>query len=144
MSCVVNEVTFGKPSGNLRMLAGCQGNQPCDQTAGTFRIQPSTKPLGRGEGLRCNRSPMVNYLVIPNYVMRASQVSPVVKNSPANAGDAREAGLIPGSRRSPGEGNGNPLLYSCLGKSHGQRSLAGYSLSGCKESDYGLYHIFLV
>ena len=61
-----------------------------------------------------------------NYVMRASQVSPVVKNLPATAGDAREAGSVPGSRRSPGEGNGNPLPYSCLGKSHGQRSLAGY------------------
>ena len=36
----------------------------------------------------------------------------VVNNPPVNAGDA---GLIPGSRRSPGEGNGNPLHYSCLG-----------------------------
>ena len=36
----------------------------------------------------------------------------VVKNPPASAGDA---GLIPGSRRSAGEGNGNPLYYSCLG-----------------------------
>ena len=35
----------------------------------------------------------------------------VVKNLPANAGDA---GLIPGSRRSPGEGNGDPLQYSMI------------------------------
>ena len=35
-----------------------------------------------------------------------------VKNPPVNAGDA---GLIPGLGRSPGEGNGNPLQYSCLG-----------------------------
>ena len=35
----------------------------------------------------------------------------VVKNPPANAGDA---GSMPGSGRSPGEGNGNPLQYSCL------------------------------
>ena len=35
----------------------------------------------------------------------------MVKNLPANAGDM---GLIPESGRSPGEGNGNPLLYSCL------------------------------
>ena len=34
-------------------------------------------------------------------------------------------GSIPGSGRSLGEGNGNPLQYSCLGKSHEQRSLAG-------------------
>ena len=48
----------------------------------------------------------------------------VVKNLPANAGDVS---LIPGSGRSPGEGSGNPLQYSCLEKSHGQRSLVGYS-----------------
>ena len=40
---------------------------------------------------------------------RASQVVLVVKNPPANAGDVREAGLIPGSGRSPGERYGNPL-----------------------------------
>ena len=38
----------------------------------------------------------------------------VVKNLPANAGDSRRAGLHPGSGKSPGEGNGNPLQYSCL------------------------------
>ena len=38
----------------------------------------------------------------------------VVKNLPANAGDAGDAGLIPGSGRSLGGGNGNPLQYSCL------------------------------
>ena len=38
----------------------------------------------------------------------------MVKNPPANAGDVRDKGLIPGSGRSPGGGNGNPLQYSCL------------------------------
>ena len=38
----------------------------------------------------------------------------VVKNPPANAGDARDAGSIPGLGRFPAEGNGNPLQYSCL------------------------------
>ena len=37
-----------------------------------------------------------------------------VKNLPANAGDARGMGSIPGLGRSAGEGNGNPLQYSCL------------------------------
>ena len=37
-----------------------------------------------------------------------------VKESAANAGDAEDPGLIPGSGRSPGRGNSNPLLYSCL------------------------------
>ena len=38
----------------------------------------------------------------------------VVKILPANAGDVKDAGLIPGSGRSPGGGHGNPLQYSCL------------------------------
>ena len=38
----------------------------------------------------------------------------VVKNLPVNAGDIRDMGWIPGLGRSPGEGNGNPLQYSCL------------------------------
>ena len=44
----------------------------------------------------------------------ASQVVLVVKNLPANAGDLRDLGSILGLGRFPGEGNGNPLLYSCL------------------------------
>ena len=39
----------------------------------------------------------------------------VVKNPPANAGDARNAGLIPGLGKAPGGGHGNPLQFSCLG-----------------------------
>ena len=39
----------------------------------------------------------------------------VVKNLPVSAGDAGDTGSIPGSERSPGEGNGNLLQYSCLG-----------------------------
>ena len=38
----------------------------------------------------------------------------MVKNPPANAGDARDWGSIPGLGRSPGQGNGNSLQYSCL------------------------------
>ena len=59
----------------------------------------------------------------------------VVKDPPANAGGT---GLIPGSGRSPGEGNGNPLQYSCPGKSHGQRSLGDYSPWGCKRVRHDL------
>ena len=49
------------------------------------------------------------------------------KEYSCNAGDL---GLIPGSGRSPGEGNGNPVHYSGLENPCGQRSLAGYSLWG--------------
>ena len=38
----------------------------------------------------------------------------MVKNTPANAGDSGDVGLIPKSGRSPGEGNGNPLRHACL------------------------------
>ena len=44
----------------------------------------------------------------------ASQMALVVKNLPANAGDRRDTGSIPGSGKFPGEGNDNPLQYSCL------------------------------
>ena len=46
--------------------------------------------------------------------MRGFSGGPAVKNPPAKAGDARDAALIPGSGRSPGIGNGNPLQYPCL------------------------------
>ena len=47
-------------------------------------------------------------------IYASTQVVLMVKNPPANAGDMRDAGLIPGSRKSSGEENGNPLQYSCL------------------------------
>ena len=59
----------------------------------------------------------------------------MINNLPANAGDTRDVSSIAGQGRSPGVGNGNPLQYSFLEKSLGQRSLAGYSPWGLKESD---------
>ena len=53
-----------------------------------------------------------------------------VKNPPADAGDA---GLIPGSGRSPGEGNGNPLQYSCLGNPMDRGACPVHGVA--KESD---------
>ena len=47
-------------------------------------------------------------------VTRVFQVALVVKNLPANAGDVRDTGTIPGSGRYSGGGHGNPLQYSCL------------------------------
>ena len=44
----------------------------------------------------------------------SSQVVLVVKNPPANTGDIRDVGSIPGLGKSPGGGHGNPLQYSCL------------------------------
>ena len=53
---------------------------------------------------------------------------------PVNAGDTGGPGLIPGLERSPREGNGNPLQYSCLENLMDRESLAGYSPWDCKES----------
>ena len=58
-------------------------------------------------------------LIMPTW---ASQLVLVVKNPPANVGDARDSGLIPGLGRSLGEGNGNPLEYSCLGNPMDRRA----------------------
>ena len=57
----------------------------------------------------------------------ASQVARVVKITPANAGDLRDAGAIPGLGRSPSGRHGNPLQCSCLDNPHEQGRLAGYS-----------------
>ena len=57
----------------------------------------------------------------------------MVKNPPVNRGDARDAGSIPGSGRSPGGGHENPLVL-LPGKFHGPRSLVGYSLQGVAKS----------
>ena len=50
-----------------------------------------------------------------------------------SACNAEDLGSIPGLGRSPGGEHGNPFQYSCLENPHGQRSLVGYSLWGCKE-----------
>ena len=63
----------------------------------------------------------------------------VVKNLPANAGDAGDKALIPGSGRSPGEENGNPLQYSCLENSvdrgNWQTTVHGAAKSQTRLSD---------
>ena len=64
-------------------------------------------------------------------IFRASQ-EPVLKNLSVNTGDVAS---IPGLGRFPGEGNGNPLQYSCLENPHGQRNLAGYSAWAHKDLD---------
>ena len=58
-----------------------------------------------------------------------SSVVLVVKNVPANAGDIRDSGSMPGLGRSPGEGKSYPLKYSSL-----ENSMV-FSPWGCKESD---------
>ena len=63
----------------------------------------------------------------------ASQVALVGKNPPANAGDTRDVGSIPGLGRFLGGGHGNPTPVFLPGESHEQRSLMGYSPCGYKR-----------
>ena len=59
----------------------------------------------------------------------------VFQTSRASACNAGDLGSIPGLGRSLGGVHGSPLQYSCLENPHEQRSLVGYSLWDCKESD---------
>ena len=71
------------------------------------------------------------------YEKGASLVAQTVKNLPAVQGDL---GLIPGSGRSPGEGNGNPLQYSCLGNPMDRGALEA-TVHGVAKSWIGLSDI---
>ena len=61
--------------------------------------------------------------------------SQVVRNLPANAGDVRDVGSIPGSGRSPGGGHGNPLQYPGLENPMDRGAWRGCSARGHRESD---------
>ena len=69
------------------------------------------------------------------YLGRAHCLLPGISDSKESTCNVGDQGSIPGLRRSPGGGYGNPLQYSCLENRHGQRSLAGYRPWGHEESD---------
>ena len=79
---------------------------------------------------------MINTIMVVldmrHFASRCLVAQTVKRESACNAGDPSS---IPGSGRSPGEGNGNPLQYSCLENPYGQKSLVGYCPWSCKESD---------
>ena len=74
-------------------------------------IEPMSPSLADGFLIAGPPGKTVNLLL---FLRKASQVVLVVKNLPANAGDIRDPGLIPGLGRSSREGQCNPLQYSCL------------------------------
>ena len=67
----------------------------------------------------------------------------VVENPPVSAGDTGVSGLIPGSGRSPGEGNGNPLQYSCL-KNPIDKGAWQVAVHGVAESDATSTHTYFM
>ena len=72
-----------------------------------------------------------HFITLPLEDSRVSQVALVVKKTPANAGDLRDSGSIPGLVSSPGGVHNNPLWYYC----YGWRSLVGYSPQRHTELD---------
>ena len=87
-----------------------------------------TKESDMTEGLNNNKSGLFPLSL-------GSQVALVVKNLPANTGDTGGTGSIPGLGRSLGEGHGQPTPVFLARKSHGQRSLVGYSPQDRNESN---------
>jgi len=78
--------------------------------------------------------PVSLHILDYSFVLLSDLGGAVVKNLPASARDARDMGSIPGSGRSPGVGNGNPLQYSCL-ENFIDRGAWWVQSMGFKESD---------
>ena len=80
----------------------------------------------------CFHCLIAHFFLVLNNIPSGFPGGSVVKNLPANTGDA---GSIPGSGRSPGEGNGNPLQCSCLGNLMDRRAWHAIVHRVAKESD---------
>ena len=97
--------------------------------------------IDQNQTIQCTSTiaPMYFIVLMHTYMICRSVFSymncPGGSDGKASAYNVGDVGSIPGSGRSPGEGNGTPLQYSCLENPHGWRSLVGYSPCGHKESD---------
>ena len=91
-----------------RQLLVCSLVRPWIRTPAKTAQAPDSQKLRDGE---CRCSATTRSRAIDD---RSSRAVLVVKNSPANAGDIRDTGLIPGSGRSPGGGHCHPLQHPCL------------------------------
>ena len=118
-----NIATEQAPPPSTTARFGVGGNSELEISIPSLRLQLTCSPWGRKE------SDTTEQLNWTDPTCLGFPGDSAVRNLPNNAG---EEGWIPGLVRSPGEGNVNPLQY-LSGKSHGQRSLAGYSPWGCKS-----------
>ena len=91
---------------------------------------------------------MRSFILLRLFWLWASQVKLVVRKSPANAEDTREAGSIPESGRSPGGGHGNPLQYSCQenpgDRGVGQSQRVGHNWSNLGRTHRGMHMLVRV
>ena len=88
-----------------------------------FKIQPLFIHQQNLSSITCramNTQSCLIYICLSIYPSIGFPGGAVVKNPPASAGDVKDTGSIPGSGRSPAEGNGNLLQYSCLENSMGR------------------------
>jgi len=83
---------------------------PAENTS-SFLLVKAVFPARHWVGISSNSEV---HVIVPTLVLVGFPVAAVMKNLPATAGDTEDLGLIPGSVRSPGVGNGNPLQLSCL------------------------------
>ena len=99
------------PGGLPALMATC-----LEHPAGQAHLKPLEKPQDSSSSKLAKRvwTPACASLIRINATYGASQVRLVVKNRPANAGDARDTGLVPGWGRFPGRRAWQPLQYSCL------------------------------
>ena len=112
------------PKGKVKlMVMGCDSAEVTSEGVSELRHQeaPGIAGSGREGGGIMPGGRMASLKGFPN--------GSVGKEPACNAGDTKRY-----QGRSPGEGSGNTQQYSCHGESHGRRSLADYSLWGCKES----------
>ena len=120
------------PPGNSLSLAGRSGQTSCQIIA--FSLG------SRGCEILCVTFKSEVYFSHPLSLTKLSPAGlqrgfPGGSNGKDSTCNERDRGSISGWGRSPGEGHGNPLQYSCLENPHGQRSMMGHSLWGHKESD---------
>ena len=130
--------TCGKHPRSHFPPCGYSLRQPCDTVSPS---RANSNPMGMGIMTPWSPDEVLGVSYEPNSMLHCGQIcirhsfpgDLVVKNMPANTWDA---GLIPGWERSPGEGNGNPLQYSCLGNpvDRGARQTTVHGVT--KESDY--------
>ena len=122
------------------------GRQVCASHPWSSRVFfTSSRSWGPGQAWPGSPDPSVHHILSTrtaaaqclwqHLVLFAFGVFPGGLDGKASACNAGDPGSVPGSGRSPGEGNGNPLQHSCLENPWGQRSLVGYSSLGHEESD---------
>ena len=127
------------------LMVSDRGGRVVDFLVCEYASPPRELELSMDAMMMTSPGPRLSSMCVPNFsILRKNRGIdlgirklgfPRGSNSKEYACNAGDLALIPGLGRSPGGGHGNPLQYSPQENPHGQRSLAGYSPWGHKESD---------